>query len=129
MAGRISHNGRRNDEELISVIVGMSSSGRPKLLSRFAELLRPGKVFHRINAMSLDVTWSELETLKSDSDVLYVEEDAFVYPDAEALLYGQEMIQAQSPLLQSRNITVPSTAACNDPGSFKIGVRFVYSRS
>lgn len=125
---RISHRSRRNEEDPISVIIGMKAEDRQRLVSKIADRLRPGRVFKRINAMSIDVTPSELEVLRQDPDVLYVEEDALVYPDAEAILYGQEMIQAQIDVLYGANLTVPLSAACNNPKSFKIGVRILPCR-
>jgi hypothetical protein len=124
--GRISHRTRRNEEEedLISVIVGMKTDNRARLVSRIAaRIVRPGKLFKRISAMSIDVTRSELEALQQDPDVLYVEEDGMVYPDAEAIDYGQTMIRAQSDVFNAAKLIVPSSAACNNPESFKVGVR------
>jgi Peptidase inhibitor I9 len=126
--GRISHHTRRNEEEddRISVIVGMKTDDRARLVSRIAErIIRPGKLFKRISAMSIEVTRSELESLRQDPDVLYVEEDGMVYPDAEAVDYGQTMIQAQSDVFNAAKLIVPSSAACNNPASFKVGVRIV----
>jgi hypothetical protein len=127
--GRISHHrSRRNEEQeedLISVIVGMKDDDRPRLVSRIAERIRPGKLFKRISAMSMEVTLSELEVLRQDPDVLYVELDGIVLPDAEVMDYGQSLIQARSAAFHAANLTVPSSAACNNPKSFKIGVRLL----
>lgn len=109
-----------SQEEEFHVIIGLKGDddGLAGIVSSLSKLIRPR--FKRANALSAIVTKSELEALLNDSDILYVEEDVIVYPDSESKLYGLDMVQGESTLIPSNSAT--SSAACNDPNSFKIGV-------
>jgi len=108
----------RRDQEEIHVFIAPKNENGLGVISRLAKLIRPK--FKRVNTIKAIVTRDKLEELQNDPDILYVEEDGWVFEDGEVDLYGLEMVQADSPLIATKN--VPATAACNDPNSFKIGV-------
>ena len=114
--------GRKDQEELVPVIIGVNDGSDgvlEKLFPRLSTLVR--QKFKRINAWSAFVSQDELNELKEDPNILYVEEDPMVYPDSdEAPLYGLQMVQAFASTVLKQNYNV--TAACNDPKSFKIGI-------
>ena len=103
--GRITDN-RRADEDQFHVLIGLKQE-RTTLFNRTAPILsrlkRVRARFRRISAVSAVVTRSELEELRNDPDVSYVEEDPEVFPDAEAVLYGLEMVQAVPTIIPSRS--------------------------
>jgi hypothetical protein len=113
---------RKSQMELYPVIIGVkdgSDGVLENIFSRLSSLVRPK--FKRINALSALLSREELDELKQDANVLYIEDDPMVYPDSgEASLYGLQMVQALAPIVSKQNITV--TAACNNPSSFKIGI-------
>jgi hypothetical protein len=115
--GRLNTN-RQEQEEEFHVIIGMKDEYGLGIVSRLSQLMRTR--FKRVNAVSAIVTQSQMDALMSDPGILYVEEDGVVYPDGEAVLYGLQMVQAYSSVVPTKNVT--STAACNDPASFKIAV-------
>jgi 5S rRNA maturation endonuclease (ribonuclease M5) len=109
--------------EYYPVIIGVNNDNDgtiiQSMISRLAKVVR--RKFKRINAFSAVVTRSELNELKENPNILYIEEDTMVYPNSdEATLYGLQMVQAFAPIISKQNLT--STAACNDPKSFKIGI-------
>lgn len=114
--GRLSE--PRRDEEEIHVFIEPKNEKGLGLISKLASLVRPR--FKRLNTVKAVVTRARLEELQNDPDILYVEEDGWAYEDGEAELYGLEMVQADSPLIPTANVA--SSAACNDPNSFKIGI-------
>lgn len=85
--------------------------------------------FQKLQSISTVVTRQELQELQDDPKVLEMEEDVLVFPDfdtEDATLFSMPMIQAESQLFSksaAASTNVPRTAACNDPRSFKIGVR------
>jgi hypothetical protein len=91
------------EQERVPVIIGFAPDTdgvRDTIASRLSQFVR--RKFRRINAISALVTQSELDDLKQNSDVLYVEEDVMVYPDdddSEPTLYGLKMVQAFSPII------------------------------
>ena len=116
--------GRKNQEEFYPVIIGVHD-GSDELLenifSRLSTFVRPK--FKRINALSALVSQDELYELRQDPNIMYIEDDPMVYPDSgEATLYGLQMVQAFVPIPSKQNFTGTSTAACNNPNSFKIGI-------
>ena len=118
--GRLNER-RQSAEEEFHVIIGMKNeSNGLKIVSKLSRLIRPR--FKRINAVSAVVSQWEWDQLKRNPNILYVQEDGMIYPNGEAMLYGLDMVQAASSLIPSNSAT--STAACNDPKSFKIGVSF-----
>ena len=113
---------RLDEEELFPVIIGVNDGSDgvlENIFSRFSTFVRPK--FKRIHAISALVSRDELDELKQDPNILYIEEDPMVYPDStEASLYGLQMVQAYAPIPSKQNVTM--TAACNNPESFKIGI-------
>jgi Peptidase inhibitor I9 len=132
-----------NEEETFPVLIGLrraySRSSRLSVILRFSSRF-PHRRFKRINVVSGHVTQAERDRLSNHPDIVYIEDDAVVYPNyveeqvtsasststADALLYGVSMVQGDSMIIPSvaeSTATTGSTAACNDPNSFKIGVR------
>jgi Peptidase inhibitor I9 len=132
-----------NEEETFPVLIGLrraySRSSRLSVILRFSSRF-PHRRFKRINVVSGHVTQAERDRLSNHPDIVYIEDDAVVYPNyveeqvtsasststADALLYGVSMVQGDSAIIPSvaeSTATTGSTAACNDPNSFKIGVR------
>jgi hypothetical protein len=111
------------EEEYVPVIIGFANDNdeiRDNIVSRLSQFVK--RRFQRINAISALVTKAELLDLKQNPNVLYVDDDVLVYSDesgkSEPLLYGLEMVQAFNTAIPSFN----SSAACNDPNSFKVGI-------
>lgn len=116
--------GRKNEEKLFPVIIGVNDGSDgvlENILSRLFTFARPK--FKRINALSALVSQDELDELKRDPNIAYIEDDPMVYPDSgEAALYGLQMVQAYAPFTGTSKQNLTVTAACNNPSSFKIGV-------
>jgi hypothetical protein len=111
----------RRDQEEVHVFIAPKNENGLGVISKAAKLIRPK--FKKVDTIKAIVTRAKLEELQNDPDILYVEEDGWVYEDGEADLYGLEMVQADSPLIPT---DIASSAACNDPNSFKIGVSAKY---
>jgi hypothetical protein len=112
-----------NEDEYVPVIIGFNKDSDgilDDIITGLSQLIR--QRFKRIDAISAMVTRSELFDLQQNPNILYIEEDVMVYPDssAEATSYGLRMVQAFTPVIPYLNIS--SSAACNDPSSFKIGI-------
>jgi hypothetical protein len=112
------HRQEQQVDEEVHVIIGMKNEHGLKIVSRLAKRIKTR--YKRVNAMSAVIPRSAYNALQNNANILYVEEDSIVYPNAEADLYGLDMVEAASPKIPTKNVT--STAACNDPNSFKIGV-------
>jgi Peptidase inhibitor I9 len=131
-----------SEERVFPVLIGLrrvyGRSSRLSVILRFSSKF-PHRRFKRINVVSGHVTQSERDRLANHPDVVYIEDDALVYPSyverqvtstssttpsADALLYGISMVQGDSLIIPSvsESSTATFAAACNDPNSFKIGV-------
>jgi hypothetical protein len=137
-----------DNEQVFPVLIGLrraySRSSRLSVILRFSSKF-PHRRFRRINVVSGSVTQAERDRLANHPDVVYIEDDALVYPSyveqqvtststssttptADALLYGISMVQGDSTIIPSvTESTAATSAACNDPNSFKIGVRTMYT--
>jgi len=113
----------------------------PDLASILAHPIKPGgnKGLGRVNAARAVVTsLSELVALREDPNVLYVEDDALVYPlslygelsatadftsGGEDYPYGVVMARADTPIAPwPARSSFPSTSACSSGDSFKIAI-------
>lgn len=99
-----------------SLPAGSTPPGDPRLSSN--------KALDRVSAKKGKLTRSEVQDLiDNDPDILYVEEDSYVYPLAEIVPYGIEAIKANNAQYPPQPTSSSSTGApCSDPNSFKIGI-------
>jgi hypothetical protein len=104
----------------VNVIIGYKngSTGLGSIAS-FTKKLNPK--FKSISAVPAVVSKARLAELQSDPSVLYVEEDAWVYPNGEAIPFGLDMVQAESTIIP-KSVVSGSSNACSSPSSFKIGI-------
>ena len=108
-----------DQDEEVKVIIGVKNDSGVASVSKRAKELHTAKL-KKIGAVSAKVKKSELAALKDDPGIDFVETDGMYYPDAEAVLYGLEMVQALTASIPKVSDSV--TASCSDPDSFKIGV-------
>jgi hypothetical protein len=107
-----------NDDDDVHVIIGMKTDNAYPVVSNKAKRVSPP--LKRVSAVAAVVPRSKLQELQDDPDVDYVEVDGMAYEldTGSTELYGLQMIQAESPLISTPNIS----SACNDPSSMKIGI-------
>lgn len=113
--------GRENNsnDEGLHLIVRTRSNAVGDQLRNWSKSVR---TFKRIHSVSAVITKENLEELLLDPDVLHIEEDGLVFPDAEdATLYSMHMIQTDN-VVPKMNTSMSTSSACSDPDSFKIGV-------
>jgi hypothetical protein len=147
-ARRRAESDNGDNEQVFPVLIGLrraySRSSRLSVILRFSSKF-PHRRFRRINVVSGSVTQAERDRLANHPDVVYIEDDALVYPSyvehqvtstsmtsttptADALLYGISMVQGDSTVIPSTaESSTATSAACNNPNSFKIGVRTMYT--
>jgi len=148
------------ESEHVHVFIGYKSSGggsmmsiqqfdnvdAPDLSSILSHPVHTGKALNRVNAVKAYISRSELEALRNNPDIEYVEEDAPVYAfsgtggaglaettfsttvmasTGDEYPYGILMSQADTPIAPwpSRAFTTASTSgACSDPDTFKVAI-------
>jgi hypothetical protein len=82
----------------VSVIVGYKTRAA---MGKFGDrrVLRSVRHFERMNAIAMQIPVSELDSLRNDPDVAFVEEDTMVHLFAEEVPWGIPAIQADTPII------------------------------
>jgi hypothetical protein len=124
-----------NDDPDVSVFIGYkklagaskdeNDPSKGSLFKRFDMTKIRLKLRYRLSdSVSAIVKLSQIDEIKADPNIQYVEIDPIVYPSGESLLYGLEMIQFDDFSIPAADIQ-KMTSSCSDPNSFKIGVSIV----
>jgi hypothetical protein len=93
-----------DDDNYVSVIVGYKTRAA---MANFGpddrRVLRNVRQFERMDAVTMQIPVSELDSLQNDPDVAYVEEDTMVHLFAEERSWGIPAIQADTTSIPSPN--------------------------
>jgi hypothetical protein len=93
-----------HEDDSINVLVGYKNrAAMPKFDGRRA--LSNVRQFERTNAVAMQISVGDLDSLQNDPDVAYVEDDSIVHLFAEKVPWGIPAIQADTTIIPRPNAT------------------------